>query len=136
MAPAKIVPTLAHYDIGMHMLPVSSFNHGAALPNKFFEFMFAGLAICVGPSPEMARTVQQHGCGVVIPSFDPDDVAAQLDRLSADEIDAMKMRSIAACGSFAPENEMRVLREVVARVAWPEAERPVDRRGVHCDPPA
>jgi hypothetical protein len=117
MPPEQVVPTLSAYDLGIHVLPPLSFNHRVALPNKFFEFMFAGLAICVGPSPEMARVVREHGCGVVVPSFDPLDIAEHLARLSAADIDAMKRRSIAACAHFLPEHEMRVLRDVVARVA-------------------
>jgi glycosyltransferase involved in cell wall biosynthesis len=116
MAPQQIVATIAQYDMGIFVLPPVTFNYHAALPNKFFEFLFAGLATCIGPSPEMASIVNEYRCGVVVPSFDPVDVATHLDRLTAADIDAMKQRSIAACSHFVPENEMRVLLGVVAGV--------------------
>jgi glycosyltransferase involved in cell wall biosynthesis len=116
MPPAEIVSTIARYDMGIHLLPPSNFNHYAALPNKFFDFVFAGLGVCVGPSPEMARIVKEHGCGIVVPSFEPDDIAAALNRMTAPELDAMKQRAIAACASFSPQREMQTMRDAVARV--------------------
>ena len=53
------------YDIGVFLVPPTTFNLRHTLPNKFFEFIQARLAVAVGPSPEMARIVEQNGCGVV-----------------------------------------------------------------------
>jgi len=117
VAPSEIVPTIARYDIGFYILPPITFNQHAALPNKFFDFVSAGLAVCVGPSPEMAHIVEEHGCGLVVPSFDPVQAAELLNRLSAADIDAMKQRSVAACSELRPERELEVLRAVVARAA-------------------
>jgi hypothetical protein len=72
------------YDLGVYLLPPVNFNHERALPNKFFEFIQARLAVAVGPSPEMARIVRRHGLGVVARSFDPSDLAAELTLLTTD----------------------------------------------------
>ncbi len=71
-----------------------NYNNESALPNKLFDFINAGLAVCVGPSPEMARLVREHGCGVVAPSFDPADVAATLNALRPADIDALRAGSV------------------------------------------
>ena len=49
------------YDIGLFLLPPVNFNYAHALPNKFFEFVQARLAVAIGPSPEMARLVELYG---------------------------------------------------------------------------
>src|SRR5690606_10089272 len=63
--PEQIVPTINRYDIGIHHLHAESFNHRYALPNKFFEFVQARLAMVIGPNPEMARLARLHRLGIV-----------------------------------------------------------------------
>jgi hypothetical protein len=104
--PEEIVPTLSSYDIGFFLLPITNLNHAVALPNKFFEFITAGLAVCIGPSPEMAPLTQAHGFGVVSPSLDPVQVSTVLNALSAEEIDRMKKKSLEAREIFNAEKEM------------------------------
>ena len=78
VAPSAIPSTLNRYDLGLAMIPPVNFSYANALPNKFFEFIMAGLAIAVGPSPEMARIVRDRGLGVVADSFDRAEMAARL----------------------------------------------------------
>jgi glycosyltransferase involved in cell wall biosynthesis len=94
--PNQVVDRLAEYDIGFYSLPFTNFNNLVALPNKFFDFVAAGLAVCIGPSPEMARLTRQYGFGVVTQSFDPKEVAAALNALTAVDIDQMKSRAVEA----------------------------------------
>jgi glycosyltransferase involved in cell wall biosynthesis len=49
-----IVKYISKFDIGMFILESKIFNYKFALPNKFFEFIQARLALAVGPSPEMS----------------------------------------------------------------------------------
>ncbi len=102
-----IVPAINPYDIGLFLLEPTNFNYRYALPNKLFEFVQARLAVAIGPSPEMARLVRRFGCGVVADSFAPQDLAARLDALSADEIAAMKRSAAAAARPLAHEETMR-----------------------------
>jgi len=104
--PAEIAPTINAFDIGLHLLPPVSFNSAQALPNKFFEFIMAGLALAIGPSPEMMRIVHEHGLGVVAGSFDPADLAQRLNALQPAQIDEMKRRSLAAARIFNADVEM------------------------------
>ncbi|MBI4474324.1 MAG: hypothetical protein HY646_16765, partial [Acidobacteria bacterium] len=53
------------FDVGVFLLPPVSFNKKYALPNKFFEFIQARLAIVIAPSPEMAKIVRQFDLGLV-----------------------------------------------------------------------
>lgn len=96
----EIVSKICQYDIGLFLLPPTNFNYLHALPNKFFEFMQARLAIAVGPSPEMADLVRVHQCGVVSPSFQAHDMAQCLNELTTASIDAMKRQSDLASRQF------------------------------------
>ncbi|MBE7473076.1 MAG: glycosyltransferase [Anaerolineales bacterium] len=95
--PAEIVSRLAEFDLGIYLLPFAhNFNNSVALPNKFFDFITAGLALCIGPSPEMVRLTEQYGFGIVASSFEPGEVAWVLNNLSIADIDRMKLKAIEA----------------------------------------
>jgi hypothetical protein len=112
--PREIVNRISEFDIGFYLIPAVSFNQLAALPNKFFDFVMAGLAVCIGPSPEMARLVRQFGFGLVAPSLDPQSVAALLNALSVEEIDQMKQRALKARDSLNADTELAKLVELYA----------------------
>ena len=110
----ELVPFSNAYDIGLYLLPPSSFNNLHALPNKFFEFLQARLAVAIGPSPEMARIVREFGCGVVADDFAPASLARALNQLSPTDIDRMKAGSDRAARVHTAENNAEKLRQVVA----------------------
>jgi glycosyltransferase involved in cell wall biosynthesis len=110
--PREIVKRIAEFDIGFYLLPYASFNNKAALPNKFFDFIAAGLAVCVGPSPEMARLTQQFGFGIVADSFDPGEAAKLLNNLSTEQIDEMKKKALRASTQLNADVEMTKLTQV------------------------
>jgi glycosyltransferase involved in cell wall biosynthesis len=112
----ELVPFSNAYDIGLYLLPPSSFNNLHALPNKFFEFLQARLAIAIGPSPEMARIVREFGCGVVADDFAPTSLARVLNRLTAADIGRMKAGSEKAAHVYTAENNAKKLQEIVASV--------------------
>ena len=112
VTPIHIVEYIAQFDMGAHLLPASNFNNLAALPNKFFDFIAAGLAVLIGPSLEMARLTLDWRFGIVSPTFAPMDAARILNTLSAEEIDRMKLQAIAARGVLNAEIEMGKLLEL------------------------
>jgi hypothetical protein len=87
-----------------------------ALPNKFFEFMQARLAIFVGPSPEMAAILRQFNNGVAISNFDAVEMASAIASYSREEIYQMKKRSGQAAKVYCMENEKRKLIAMVDRI--------------------
>lgn len=93
MPKSEILLRVAEYDIGIYIMAPISYNNHVALPNRFFDFIAAGLAVCVGPSPAMKELVEQYGVGIVAPTFEAPDIGASLNRLTAEQIDAMKQAS-------------------------------------------
>lgn len=95
--PMQEIPSfLNQYDVGIYILEPNSFNNTHALPNKFFEFIQARLAIAIGPSPEMARLVRQFDCGIVAADFSPQALARELNELTTEKIAYFKQRSAEA----------------------------------------
>jgi len=94
--PSEIVSTINQYDIGVYALRPVNFNSEAALPNKFFEFIMAGLCLCIGPTPEMKQVVEKYNCGVVAKGFDARSIADSIKSLSKDTIMDHKKKSLDA----------------------------------------
>ena len=102
------------YDIGLYLLGDANANHRAALPNKLFEFIQARLAVAIGPSPDMARVVREHGCGVVAPDFSPASLADALNALDDEAIAELKARSHAAAPLLSFEANRETVLALVA----------------------
>jgi hypothetical protein len=106
VTPEQVVSRIALFDMGFYLLKPTNYNNSVALPNKLFDFVHAGLAVCVGPSPGMAAFVHEWQCGVVAPSFAPAAVAATLNRLSAEEMTTMRHAARAAAAQINAATEM------------------------------
>jgi glycosyltransferase involved in cell wall biosynthesis len=108
-----IVEACNSYDVGVYTLPAANENLRLALPNKVFEFIQARLALVVGPSPEMARVVREHGCGTVARDFTSAALAEALGELTAPAIAAYKRRSDRAAGLLNAERNRATVLGVV-----------------------
>jgi glycosyltransferase involved in cell wall biosynthesis len=93
VAMIDLVAEAALYDVGFFAMPNLSQQHQYVLPNKLFEYIMAGLAICVSDQPEMRQVVQTHGVGVVMESIDAAQIAATVNSLTPDRISSFKVRS-------------------------------------------
>jgi hypothetical protein len=105
----KLVVELSAYDAGFYLLQPTGFNTYYALPNKFFEFIQARLAVLTGPSPEMAQLIKSYGVGAVSDDFSVASMVDLLSHLTWDQIAAMKARSDAAARELCWERESEVL---------------------------
>lgn len=110
----ELVQFSNRYDVGLFLVPPTTFNLRHTLPNKFFEFIQARLAVAIGPSPEMAQLVKEHGCGVVAADFTPRALAESLRRLDHAQINHFKERSHAAARVLSAERNKALLLDIVA----------------------
>jgi glycosyltransferase involved in cell wall biosynthesis len=107
--PDEIIEEINRYDIGFFPLPPKNFNYLIALPNKLFEFIAAGLAVFIGPSPSMADIVREYQCGLISPSFTPQAFAEILNNTSIEDWDRMKKASLKASENLNANVEMKKL---------------------------
>lgn len=102
-------------DVGMFTpLGVSSQSR-FALPNKLFEYIMAGLAICISDLPEMGRIVREFRVGVLIERTTPEAIADAVNGLGPAEILGYKERSLKAAKILSWEQEQGRLLDAIGR---------------------
>lgn len=112
----KLVKTLNTYDVGLSIFPPTTFNLAWCLPNKFFDFVQARLGVIVGPSPEMARFVDQYKIGLVLPDFDPSSLATALDSLTPHGVAQWKATSHSHATALSSESQSAIWEDLMARL--------------------
>lgn len=109
----NIIPTLNKYDIGINLNPPTNISLEYTLPNKFFEFIQARLAIAIGPSTEMANIVNKYDIGIVADDFSPQNLAAKIRIVSKDKIMYFKNQSDSIAYKYSYNNEGLKLLEII-----------------------
>jgi glycosyltransferase involved in cell wall biosynthesis len=104
-----LVRRASEHDVGLFALPSHSLQNVHVLPNKFFEYMMAGLALCVSDLPEMAPILKRYSLGVLIEAVTPEAIAAAINQMSPAAIDTYKRNALAAAQEFNWENEGQLL---------------------------
>jgi glycosyltransferase involved in cell wall biosynthesis len=114
VAATALVAEAASFDIGVFALPGHSLHNALALPNKFFEYVMAGLALCVSDLPEMTRLVRQYGLGQLITAAEPAAIARSINAFDPSAIDRCKRNALAAARTLCWERECGGLVDAVA----------------------
>lgn len=70
----RIIQHLATADVSVHPM-IHLPNHEIALPNKFFDYVFAGTPVVVSDVKYLAEVVEGNGLGRSFTAGDPDDFA-------------------------------------------------------------
>lgn len=104
-----MVPRANEADVGFFVQEDYSVQKRFTLPNKFFEYVQARLALCVADLPEMARLTKEHGLGVLVPNVSAEAIAAAINGLTREKIDAFKQASMRAARTLSWENEASVM---------------------------
>lgn len=114
---AQLIGRLNDYDIGVHVIPPTNTNNALALPNKFFDYVQARLAVLIGPSAEMRDILTQHKFGLVAAGFDSRSIARALDGLDAETVLEWKAAADKAAPALSAEVQIDIweaaLRELV-----------------------
>ena len=90
----KLAGVLRTCDLGLMTLEnLSIFD--TACPNKFMDYLAAGLPVLVNFEGEAGWISRREGCGVVVPPEDPEAMAAAIRELASD---AARRREMSARG--------------------------------------
>lgn len=92
----QIVAKANESDIGFFSYTSYSPQIQFALPNKIFEYIMAGLAVCITDLTEVGRIVNHYHNGYLIKQHSPEGIAAAINRFDRETIDDFKRASIAA----------------------------------------
>jgi glycosyltransferase involved in cell wall biosynthesis len=93
-----LVSSASESDIGLNPFPPVCHNTQFVLPNKFFEYMMAGLAMGSTDLPELRTLTDQLQLGVLFDRCSPESIAAGLSDLLRDEdrLEHCRLNSYAA----------------------------------------
>ncbi len=114
----EIIPTISEYDIELIIYGSNSVNIIHALPNKFFESIMAGLALVIGPSPEMKNIVEKYNCGLVSNSCNTTEIASLINKLSPEEIMKKKEASLKVATTLNAEEEMDKFLKIIKDILF------------------
>ena len=78
---SDVVRVASAYDAGLIILPTTIKQNQWAMPNKFFEYMMAGLAIISTPLADLSRIISNHGLGIVIPTNKSEEIGAEISKI-------------------------------------------------------
>lgn len=81
---ARLAGLMARADIGLQVLAnVPAFYYGTS-PNKFFDYIAAGLPVLNNYPGWLADMIAENGCGFAVPPEDPAAFADALEQAAAD----------------------------------------------------
>ena len=104
------------FDIGLFALPGHSLHNQYALPNKFFEYIMAGLALCISDLPEMMRLLRHYDLGRPIRAVNPRAIAKAINSLDREAISRYKRNALAAARELNWERESQKMIEAYRAV--------------------
>lgn len=94
---ARLAALMAATDVGLQVLAnVPAFYYGTS-PNKFFDYIAAGLPVLNNYPGWLAELIDEHQCGFAIPPDNPTAFADALEQAAADRpaLQAMGQRGLA-----------------------------------------
>lgn len=100
-----LIPTAAQSDVGYLAFLNFSRQRQFASPNKFFEYIMAGLAVAVMDVQELTPVINRAGNGTLIDAFDPQSIANAINGLTRERIDLQKRNSLALARELCWERE-------------------------------
>ncbi|MFC7376607.1 glycosyltransferase [Brachybacterium sp. GCM10030267] len=112
-----LVEAVAGYDLSIVVFPDSTFNLQHSLPNKLFEAVQARTGVLVGPSPDMAALVREHGIGRVLDGADADSLRAALSTTTKEDVDRFKQAANASARELSAERQIEGWQSSIARIA-------------------
>lgn len=89
----------------------TSHEHLFALPNKFFDYIHAGVPVLSSKAVEIKSIIQKYTIGDFIDNFDPEQIAKKITKISADEetYDRWKLNTAQAASELNWESEEKIL---------------------------
>lgn len=121
----QVVRAANRSDIGVFITDRTMPQRAFVLPNKLFEYIMGGVALCVSDLPDMAAIVRDHGLGVLISQETPETLASMINGLDRDRIDQYKRNALKAARALNWDAEQEKLRAIYQDGALAPARYPV-----------
>jgi glycosyltransferase involved in cell wall biosynthesis len=112
----RIVIEANKFDVGVFVVPNISLQKEHVLPNKFFEYIMAGLALCVSDLPDMAEIVKKYDLGCLVPNAEPKEIAKFFMEMTPEKIDYYKQKSHKAAQELCWEKESKKFENICQKL--------------------
>ncbi|MBL8589444.1 MAG: glycosyltransferase family 4 protein [Methylobacteriaceae bacterium] len=116
VAPDQVVAAAASSHIGLFCAPLDTGQNRLAMPNKFFEYAMAGLAVVAAEGSELGALVRRLDCGVCAPAATGEAIAGTLAALDDARLAQLRANALAAGRAFSWEQEEKTLLAVYERL--------------------
>jgi len=90
VAPEVVVNYTASADVGLAFIENASLSYYYSLPNKFFEYIHADLAIISWPLYEIKQIIEKENIGVITDDFTIESIEKVLQNLNKNKIEQYK----------------------------------------------
>lgn len=130
---SAVLETIAGADLGLALIQPICLSYELSLPNKFFEYVAAGLPIVGSDLPVIGALIHEEGLGVPVPPADVEAIAQAMCRLSDPERNAVARERVRSFAQRTTWTQERRVLEGVYRALSHGAE-PTDMREVEDRP--
>ncbi len=87
VSPDNLVEETCKYDIGIGLIKPTNLNYVYSLPNKFFEYVKAGLpVITYMQNISMRKIIEKYDIGFVVENCDQKSIEKKLAQISIDDV--------------------------------------------------
>jgi len=117
--PENLAGYTANADIGLTIDKDTNINYRFSLPNKLFDYIYAGVPVLATPLVELKNIIQHYEIGEFIENHDPKHIAATITTMLQNEarMAFYKKNTLKAASELNWENEKKVLIEIFAPYA-------------------
>ncbi len=106
--PDKVLEYTVGADLGVCGMGVDSLSHRYSLPNKFFEYIMAGLPVLIGDRPEQEAILEQFNCGWAVSDSDVEFIEL-VNCIDRPELERRRRGALKARECFSWEGEAKKL---------------------------
>lgn len=113
----EIIAWAAEADVGLCTFQPVCLSHVLAMPNKLYEYAFAGVPIVASDLPDMAHYIRKNNLGLLCNPDDPRDLAGAVRRVFNGDVPRKSAEELRAfCAAEAWEREFVELWRIYCRL--------------------
>ncbi len=116
VSPEALPVTLNAYDVGVYLLPPVTLNHRYMLPNKFFDYIQARLAIVFGPAVEIDRLTTTYDLGLITTGYEQSDLVTALSHLTPAVVERYKKNADTAAAHLSSIQDVSTEHAIIRRL--------------------
>lgn len=107
-----IVKSISRFDFGYYVCENFGPQRDYSLPNKFFQYIMAGLCVITSNFNEISGLINEFKCGVIVASEEPSGIAETISKIDRVQLASYKNNSIQASKILCWENEEKELLQI------------------------